>query len=125
MTAFPTYFPEQCPPADVEPASGVVYRLVKNAPVTEEDFKTHHETSRCKKADPCMRMGLSVLRELKDAVHQRKVLPVLGKYISKASLKSHHGLTKLTGGQRPSHTTWWPYVDVQRAEPFELVEAEQ
>ena len=33
-------------------------------------------------------------------------------------IKVAHGLTKQTSGRVPDHTTWWPYVGVNRVEPF-------
>jgi hypothetical protein len=85
---------------------------------------THHETGRLPKADACQRCGLSVFRLLRDAVHQRRLLPKLGAHIARATLLPEHGVAKLTRGQQPTHTTWWTYVGVARAELFAVVAEE-
>jgi hypothetical protein len=59
-----------------------------------------------------------VFLTLDDAVHQQEVFPALGDRVAMATLEPRHGKTKLTPGKQPTHTTWWPYVGVQRAERF-------
>lgn len=122
MSAFPDNWPPGCPPADAEPAAGPVYRLVKNIPPLAEDFKTHHEIGKMPKAPACLRAGLSVFRTRDDAIHQSKLHPFLGNKIASAELCPEHGKVKLTRGTMPSHTTWWPYLGVERAAPFHKVE---
>lgn len=122
MTAFPDDWPQGCPPADAEPAAGLVYRLVKNAPVLATDFRTHAELGKLPKAPPCLRVGLSVFRSRDDAIHQAALLPFLGDKLASGELQPVHGRTKLTAGRMPSHTTWWPYPDIDRTGPFLTVE---
>lgn len=119
--AFPSDWPNGCPPEDAQDANGTVFRIVKNDPPNDVDFISHFESGRIPKAPPCLRCGLSVFRELKDAVHQRLLMPKLGRWIAKATLEAVHGKTKLTQGQQPTHTTWWAYDGVQRASPFTVV----
>ncbi len=119
---FPDDWPQGCPPDDAEPADGVVYRLVKNKPPTESDFLSHHETGRLPNAPACLRCGLSVFRDLADAVHQRRLLPRLGRYVARGELEDTHGKTRLTSGQQPTHTTWWPFVGVNRSVLFTVIE---
>jgi len=83
---FPRNWPEGCPPLDAEDADGNVFRLVKNQPPIAKDLESHFESGKLPKAPPCLRCGLSVFRELKDAVHQRELMPKLGSLVAKAAL---------------------------------------
>jgi hypothetical protein len=119
---FPEDWPDDCPPGDSEPADGVVFRLVKNDPPTAADFRTHHETGRLPGAPACLRCGLSVFRVPEDASHMRRLFPRLGRLIAKGMLQAEHGVTKLTTGRQPTHTTWWPAEGIDRAAPFAVLE---
>ena len=119
---FPDSWPAGCPPDDSEPATGEVYRLVKSNPPTASDFLTHHELGKLPNAPPCLRCGLSVFRAREDAEHQYRAYPRLGKFIAVGELQPEHGVTKLTQGRQPTHTTWWSYEGVDRAAIFVSVE---
>jgi hypothetical protein len=119
---FPDGWPEGCPPDDVEAAAGIVFRLVKSNPHEETDFRTHHESGKLPNAPPCLRCGLSVFRSREDAEHQHRAYPKLGKYIATGELQAEHGVTKLTEGRQPTHTTWWFYEGVDRRAIFVSVE---
>lgn len=121
---FPDNWPENCPPEDADDAAGIVYRIVKNVPPLPEDLATHFETNRLRNAPACLRCGLSVFREVRDVVHQRLLLPKLGEFIASADLKPEHGKAKLTPGTQPTHTTWWAYEGVQRANLFVVMATE-
>ncbi len=121
---FPDGWPDECPPPDAEEASGIVFRIVKNDPPKAEDMASHHETGKLPKAPPCLRCGLSVFRDLRDAVHQRLLLPRLGNWIAQGTLRAEHGKTKLTTGKQPTHTTWWVYGGVERTSLFTVVSEE-
>ena len=121
---FPANWPNDCPPQDAIDADGDVYRIVDNNPPVLADLATHLETGRLPKALPCMRSGLSVFREIRDAAHQRQLIPKLGRWIAKGTLKTEQGKTKLTTGKQPTHTTWWAYEGVNRAELFAVVSEE-
>lgn len=121
---FPTDWPANCPPQDAIDADGVVFRLVRNDPPQHKDLESHHESGRIPKAPPCLRCGLSVFRELRDAAHLRHLMPKLGKWIAQATLQANHGKTKLTKGQQPTHTTWWAYDGVQRSTLFTIIQEE-
>jgi hypothetical protein len=123
MAHFPANWPENCPPLDAEDARGTVYRLVKSDPPIADDFRSHAELGKMPKAPPCLRHGLSTFRRYEDANHQRDLLPYLGDKIAMAELKPEHGKTKLTQGRQPTHTTWWPYEEVQRAGLFRCLTA--
>ncbi len=122
---FPDSWPADCPPANAADAAGDVFRLVKHDPPRAEDTASHMETGKLPKAPPCLRCGLSVFREIRDAVHQRQLLPKLGSLIAAATLLAEHGKTKPTEGRQPSHTTWWAYEGVNRASLFSVVREER
>lgn len=121
---FPNTWPEDCPPRDALDAEGETYRIVKNNPPSPSDLASHFETGKLLKAPPCLRCGLSVFRELREAMHQRLLLPKLGAMIARATLVASHGKTKLTEGRQPTHTTWWAYEHVNRASLFSVVKEE-
>jgi hypothetical protein len=118
---FPDLWPSGCPPFDAADAEGAAFRIVNNDPPLAEDVASHFETGKLRKAPPCLRCGLSVFREVQDAVHQRRLFPRLGQWIAQAALRSIHGKTKATAGMQPTHTTWWPYDGVNRAMLFAIV----
>jgi hypothetical protein len=118
---FPSDWPDDCPPADAVDAEGCVYRIVKHDVPKDEDFQSHHETGRLRNAHPCLRCGLSVFRDIQDAIHQKQLFPKLGEWIARGALKAEHGMTKVTPTRLPTHTTWWPYSGVQRKSLFAVV----
>lgn len=120
--SFPKDWPVDCPAALVPDADGEVYRIVREKPATDEDMRTHHETGKLPKADPCLRCGLSVFRDLEDAINQQRLLPKLGRGIARALLTAVHGKACPTKGQQPTHTTWWPFEGVDRSALFEVVQ---
>lgn len=121
---FPNEWPEGCPPGDALDASGVIFRIVNNNPPVSADFVTHFESGKLPKAPECLRCGLSVFQEIRDAIHQRQLLPKLGRLIAQGMLSAEHGKTKLTTGKQPTHTTWWPYRDTDRASIFSIAPEE-
>ncbi len=122
---FPSDWPASCPPDDAEDAHSGIFRIVKNDPPEDSDFLTHYETGRLPKADSCLRCGLSTFRDIRDAIHQRQLMPRLGRFIANGVLESQHGKTKLTKGQQPTHTTWWVYANVNRAELFSVCDEDR
>lgn len=118
---FPQGWPDGCPPADAEDANGTVYRIVKNNPADEEDFKTHHEAGTQPNAPACLRCGVSVWGDKQAALHMHSLYPKMGDYVAWGMLQPDHGLMKLTGS-KPTHTTWWVYDGVERAGIFDSVE---
>jgi len=122
--SFPAGWPSDCPPCDALDAKGEVFRLVKNDPPAAEDLRTHNESGKRPKAPPCLRCGLSVFREMKDAAHQRLLMPRLGSHIARSVLLPIHGKTKLTHGMQPTHTTWWAYDGVVRESLFFVMKEE-
>jgi hypothetical protein len=100
----------------------MVFRLVRSNPAGESDCRSHHELGTLPKAPPCLRCGLSVFRVREDAEHQYRAYPKLGKFLASGELRAEHGMTKLTQGRRPTHTTWWPYEGVARGAVFTEIE---
>lgn len=120
---FPSDWPEDCPPANAPDADGDIYRLVRRNPPSDTDFLTFHELGKAPKAPPCLRCGLSVLPTLRDAQHQRALFPRLGAHIAAARLTHSHGKLLHTPSQNnEAHTTWWPYMGLQRGQLFAVVE---
>lgn len=119
---FPSDWPPDCPPDDGVDAHGDVFRIVDNDPPGPVDLASHFETGKLRKAPACLRCGLSVFREIRDAIHQRLLLPKLGRWIAKGTLIAEHGKTKLTEGRQPTHTPWWAYDGVERAALFATVQ---
>lgn len=99
-----------------------MFRISKEKPVTAACMKSHYETGKLPKADPCLRCGLSVFREIEDAINQQGLMPKLGNKIAKAELLAEHGKAVPTKGQQPSHTTWWPCDGVDRASLFCVIQ---
>lgn len=122
---FPTDWPPGCPPADTKDTSGVFYRIVKTSPPTADDFRTFHEMGKRLRGAlpcPCMPYGLSVFPNREDAAWMTRVMPKLGNHLARGVLEAGNGPSKLTPGQRPSHTTWWPSCECDRSGCFPDVE---
>lgn len=115
---FPDNWPPHCPPGDAQDAQGVFFRVVAHNPPTADSFKSYAELGAAPAANPCRRVGLSVLRTLDDAIHQTKLFPKHGRCVCRADLKPEHGKTLATKGTLPTHTTWWPFKAVDRVAPF-------
>lgn len=113
-----------CPPSDAQACSGTYFRVGRGNPPTADDFRSQAEMGRAVGGDECLRVGLSTLRDLGEAIHLIRLNPRLGSVIYKADLNNAHGMSKLTSSRRsPSHTTWWPFTDIDRVELFAVVEA--
>jgi hypothetical protein len=118
---FPNDWPTGCPPSDSETASGVVYRIVNSDPVQNSDFLSQFELGRAMNPDECLRRSLSVYTALADAEHRRRLTPKLGRLVARATLDESHGKMKHTGGQKSSHTEWWPCEGIDRKAGFTVV----
>lgn len=117
----PSDWPPDCPPSDAFPADGEVFRAVKRKPLDQRDFRTHAERGAAPDAPPCLRCGLSVYGTLDDVLHHIDLFPSFGKVVARAELASEHGITKRTPGRQPTHTTWWPFPEVDRVSIFAVV----
>jgi len=118
---FPNDWPQGCPPEDVHPTSGLVYRIVHTNPATAADFVTFAELGRFLRKPPdcpCMPVGLSVFQNGDDAAWMARKHPYLGKFLASGVLSPADGVIKPTKGQRPTHMTWWPAAGCDRVQPF-------
>jgi len=123
--SFPQDWAPGCPPSDSVSAHGVVYRIVVSNPCQESDFLSFDEEKRVLRSlppCPCMPLGLSVFPDKEDAAYMSRKMPRLGKFLTRGNLSPADGVTKLTAGQRPSHTTWWPSCECVRLDLFSEVE---
>lgn len=119
---WPHFYPVNCPPAEAQPASGKVYRLVQNDPAQPEDFRTFfEENSRWFTNKPtttvCKGCGVSVYTELQDIKRLKdRYKRKFGKYkIAEGELDAKFGMIQNTPSKEVSHHTWWVPV---RAEPW-------
>lgn len=120
---FPPDWPDGCPPDDAGTAAGDHLRIVQREVASADDFRSHRELGKLPKAPPCLRAGLSMFRVIEEAERMALLFPVLGAYIATGTLDARYGVSKLTGGREPTHTTVWPYAQTDRAAPFDRVVA--
>ena len=119
---------DNCPPEDAEPASGIVYYLVRNNPPQAKDFipgiEKHPSVYKRKPKDQiCQAHGFSVFTDIEDALktkRRRKGLkdtePAIGE------LTPECGLIKSTPSRTGySHHTWWPPDDMEIWSLFQIV----
>jgi hypothetical protein len=118
---FPSNWPEGCPPADAVAAQGSVFRVVRSNPPDPADFMSLLEQGRPVVGRLCESAGLSVFKELHDAVHYTKKYPYLGELIAEGKLENRHGAMKATSRRGNSHTTWWPSAGTARHDAFAVV----
>ena len=106
---WPHFYPENCPPAEAEPASGKVYRLVRNNPPKAEDFLSTWEEYPGRFPEPTIRIsGASVYTDPQDVERLKKRVPQLNdRKTAKGELNSTLGFIQRTGGRERSHHTWW------------------
>ncbi len=115
---FPEDWPEGCPPADATDASGEVFRMARMNPPTDDDFKSFTELG-IERGDPILCRGVSVFVLQTDAEHAARKFRNMGKILTRGVLLAEHGKSKQTG--KPSHTTWWPYIEVNRLSLFAVI----
>lgn len=118
MGTFPEDWPNDCPPADSADASGVFFRVVKQAPCSPDDFLTQGELGKARSACPCLRAGLSLLVDIDSARNYMDKYPHLGELIASGAIGPEHGKIRVTGG---AHVTWWSYSGVIRHSLFAVV----
>ena len=105
--------PDGCPPEEAEDVSEprVVFRLVRNRPPTDDDFRSQRaeKPHRCfAGVGECRALGLSVHGEQSDSEKAMKLPSQKGKHICRVRLDAGAGRIQRTG--RGSHHTWWPYA---------------
>ncbi|MCK5688322.1 hypothetical protein KAI87_03575 [Myxococcota bacterium] len=116
---------EECPPHDSVDAHGIVFRCCRTNPPTSSDMLTAEETGRLPDAPACLRRALSVFRSQEDAEHQLRLFRRWKKnFVGQILLEPSQGKTKMTTGQQPSHTSWWPDMALppnNRAPLFKII----
>ena len=108
--------PEGCPPESAEEiiAPRVVYRLVRNSPPTDDDFRSQRAEKPGVRftVSECRARGVSVFANRLDAEKQTKRRRRLrGLAVFQLTLVAGAGRIKKTGDEDSSHHTWWPYAD--------------
>ena len=104
--------PDGCPPPDAEEIVGekICYRLVRNDPPTDDDFRSQRtlEPNRDFGVSECRARGLSVFMQPADAARAASLSRNLqGAKVARMTLEQGAGYIKKTGSR--SHHTWWPY----------------
>lgn len=109
MTQWPSYFPDQCPPADARNDNVQVFRLVTGTPLSAEDFlptiaeQPHRDFDVSKLCAAC---GVSVYRNVQDAMTTRARFKALrSRKIARGRITESDGVILETF--TPSHMTWW------------------
>ena len=105
--------PEGCPPDEAEEivAPRTVYRLVRNDPPTDNDFRSQRAEYPTEQfsVSECRVRGVSVYANLRDVERQTRRPKLKGMAVCQVDLIAGAGRIKKTGGR--SHFTWWPYAD--------------
>ena len=127
---WPDYFLDDCPPQDAQPATGEVYRLVKRNPPESEAFIPLREKKPNKDfgEKECQAWGLSVFRNVEDAVRMKsRARGMKKRLVAKGTLSPHLGRIKHTPSEMfgQSHHTWWVPTEVQPWSVFHVVQIPQ
>ncbi len=105
--------PEGCPPDAAEEVTQrrIVYRLVRNNPPTNDDFRSQRaeQLQQHFNVPECQVRGVSVFGDYAAAVKLSKSRPQRGKQVCRVTLLRGAGRIQKTGSQ--SHYTWWPLAD--------------
>lgn len=121
---WPDYFPDNCPPKDAKPATGIVYRLLRQKKVKKSDFKPRI-LSNLPRFDgkECEESGLSVYKNLDDMYRLQKFIPGMRKRVpAKGELIPEMGQIKPTPREGNSHHTWWVPLGVAPWDSFEIIQ---
>ena len=125
---WPHFYPENCPPAEAEPASGKVYRLVRNDPAQEEDFKTPFEEnpSRFNNKPDIENCGLSVQTDIRGIAQLKKEMKMVPRFknsqIAEGELNPTLGLIQHTPSRKyKSHHSWWVPIGAEPWVVFKII----
>ena len=119
--SFPDDWPDCCPPDEAETPDGRFYACAKESPFSDIEFRSAFDRNVFKDGDQCRRRGVSILKDIKDAMSLIERYPRNYVHIGTADLVEAHGKILKTKSSYPSHYTLWPYGDVKLHEVFELV----
>ena len=116
--------PEGCPPDEAETISNecIVFRLVRNNPPIDCDFKsqrTEKPEAKFDDAAECLARGLSVRKEESDIRNMLRLPKFQNALICRITLGKGAGIMQQTG--RNSHQTWWPFAGYNILENCSLV----
>ena len=107
--------PNDCPPDEAEEidAQRVVYRLVRNTPPNDDDFRSQraerpHQVFR--NITECQARGLSVRTDQNSATELMQLRSMRGRMLCEIRLDCGAGQIMQTG-EDPDHSTWWPLAD--------------
>lgn len=104
--------PDDCPPDDAEEINAlrIVYRLVRNNPPTDADFRSQRALYPDKAFRyECRARGLSVFENRQDAERQLELKSWHGARLCRVDLVP--GAGRILKTYRNSHYTWWPLAD--------------
>ena len=105
--------PEDCPPDEAEEIlePTVVFRLVRNDPPTDDDFRSQRaeKPTRQFSIPECRVRGLSVFKNRSVAEKMSTTRNLRGTVICQVTLTIGAGRIQRTGSR--SHYTWWPLAD--------------
>ena len=125
---WPEFFPDNCPPAEAEPASGTFYRLVRHNPPRAEDFKSaFEENPKLFTHIPMVkRCGLSVHKDPQDSERLRERLKnrarkFKNRQIAEGTLNPTLGMIKHTPSLEQSHHSWWIPVEAKPWTVFNII----
>jgi hypothetical protein len=113
--------PNGCPPSESEQvlSDRVVFRLVRNNPPTEDDFRSQLSEGRSAvlAISECLNRGVSVFERQSDCEKTQKLPRFRSSLVCRVQLKNGAGHIQQTF--KPSHHTWWPLA------AFNIVEHSQ
>ena len=101
--------PDDCPPDQAEEINSprVVYRLVRNNPPNDDDFRSQRVF---RNATECRARGLSVRTDLDSATELMTLRTMRGRMLCEVRLDHGAGRIMQTGEDQ-DHSTWWPLAD--------------
>ena len=106
--------PDGCPPDEAEEIviPRIVYRLVRNDPPREEDFRSQraeHPDRVFRNVNECRARGLSVRADRRESIEYMKLRSFCSSLLCRVQLGGGAGYIQQTG--EGTHHTWWPLAD--------------
>ena len=117
--AFRDEFPSNCPPATARAIEGVFYVGHRYSPPGPDDLKTAAQNKRFQDKCECERRSYSVMKDLSDVRSLLELYPKRYRYISRGTIKEHHGVCLSTESRNhKSHHSFWRYESVSITDIF-------
>ena len=121
-SAWPRFFPADCPPSTTPPASGSAYRLVRANPPGEADFRSHVERGvKPPDGEECLACALSVYLDLDDILALRRSVKGFRKRNVAQGQLNVGALAHSPSGPTSSHHSWWLPEGASVHEGFKVV----